>query len=249
MGVREFLADKWARLKAWARSVPPDVWIGLAIGFVTLLVIWMTYKKSGNSNSASTSTDNPIVGDTSPGSLTTIPGLSSSANPPSAYSFPDLTQLWTQNSNLPPITTSPHAVQTPDTGYMSTLNQNELNGQNAVIAAIAQAAAATKAFLNNASPLDETTIAQTIQPKPIVNPFLAAASPIDETQIARSVQSSSLATTSYLQAASPLDESSIARVTAPAPAPAPIPITQHYTILSSPAYAPIKAAKNDIGIY
>ena len=62
------LAEAWLRFKAWAHSVPPDVWIGLAIAFVTLIVIWLAYRKSGGSSSTTTTSDNgtsngnPITG-------------------------------------------------------------------------------------------------------------------------------------------------------------------------------------------
>lgn len=92
---RDKLGELWYRVKAWAKSVPPDVWIGLVIAFVTLIVIYLAYRKAGSSSSSGQSTTDPIVGQS--GVVGTTPLTSqplSSADVISPGTF-DISQLWT----------------------------------------------------------------------------------------------------------------------------------------------------------
>jgi len=61
--VRAWLGDKWARLKAYVKSIPPDVWIGLGIGALALLLAWLAFRNKGTSSTSSDglSTSNPII--------------------------------------------------------------------------------------------------------------------------------------------------------------------------------------------
>lgn len=62
MNAKEWLGDKWARLKAYVRSIPPDVWLGLGIGALALLLAWLAFRNRGaSSGDSGLSTDNPIL--------------------------------------------------------------------------------------------------------------------------------------------------------------------------------------------
>lgn len=82
-GAKAWIGDKFARLHAYIKSVPPDVWLGLAIGAGVLILAWLAYRKSqGSSSSGSTdgtvttSTDTPVIPDTSvSGTNNIIPSL------------------------------------------------------------------------------------------------------------------------------------------------------------------------------
>lgn len=80
-GAKAWIGDKFARLHAYIKSVPPDVWLGLAIGAGVLILAWLAYKHSqgsstGQDGTVTTSTDTPIIPDTSTsGTNNIIPSL------------------------------------------------------------------------------------------------------------------------------------------------------------------------------
>ena len=179
--VKGKLGDLWYRLKAWAHSVPPDVWIGLAIAAATLIVVWLAYKKAGGSSVSGTDTGIPID------NLPVSGGSSSNGSNDTLPTIPILD--WGPNK-LPgnPSIVKPTAG-TPDVGLNAALqniyNQNESNGQNATIAAFQRQQAATMAYYNSAFP-DESTIARAIQ-KPIAT-LTPSAPNHDESTIAKIIQ-------------------------------------------------------------
>lgn len=91
---RDKLGELWYRVKAWATSVPPDVWIGLIIAFVTLIVIYLAYRKAGSSSSNGLSTSDPILGAANAAAAPLSAPLSSQdVVSPGMF---DISQLWTR---------------------------------------------------------------------------------------------------------------------------------------------------------
>lgn len=166
--VKGKLGEVWYRLKAWAHSVPPDVWIGLAIAAATLIVVYLAYKKAGGSSSTVSGTDTGIPIDNLP-----VSGGSSSSSSlgplPTIFDFgPSKGPVTGDNGNstLGKLDFRGFGTPPPDLGLNAALqniyNQNEANGQNATIRAFQQQQAATQAFYNSSFP-DESAIAKIIQ--------------------------------------------------------------------------------------
>lgn len=144
--VRDKLGAGWARIKAWAKSVPPDVWIGLAIAAATLIVVWMAYRRGGGSTTDSGS----ITGDSSgaganSGSLPTLPTIPDNpfTNPFSGGNGGGGSKK--QRAGPMTITLDPWTPRKQQQGL-------DL-----------QAYWKTNAIINSASQQDESTIAKTIQ--------------------------------------------------------------------------------------
>lgn len=195
------LGELWYRIRAWAHSVPPDVWIGLAIAFVTLIVVYLAYRKAGSSSSDGLSTSNPIVGTSgTPGtsSLTSQPLTSSDVVSPGMF---DISQLWTRPASAVsgnPASGNPPVGRVPSTLkeiFQSATTRDESvtakysSNTNSVYADNAKAAALASQMQNGANLVqqqydlyqqqsaapDESVIAKVLQAiKPAATPKPAA---------------------------------------------------------------------------
>jgi len=224
------LAEAWLRFKAWAHSVPPDVWIGLAIAFVTLIVIWLAYRKSGGSSSTTTTSDNgtsngnPITGPVlgSP-IVANTPILSNPIIPPPILDWGPIKAITKPIIGKP----SPSGAVVPVVSQ-DVWNKIEGNGQQGTIAA-QQAAAARLAVLQNVYNTNEAngqnaTIAAVKAQQLQTATVIKSATTRDESMIVKAIQP---VPTSVVSSATTRDESKIVAAikstfTPKAPAPAPI---------------------------
>lgn len=183
-GARDKLAGLWERVKAWARSVPPDVWIGLAIAAATLIVVYLAYRKSGSSSDGLSTTD-PVIGQSdTPG---TTPLTSQDVISPGAF---DISQLWTRPTAGAPGKPGKAAGGLKETidHIQGVFNQNELNGQNATIAAFSRSQAQQRAVITSATTRDESAIVRSIQKPLTPSPIITSATTRDESVVAKIIQ-------------------------------------------------------------
>ena len=192
---RDKLGDLWARLKGWAHSVPPDVWIGLAIAAATLIVVYLAYKKAGSSSNDGLSTSNPIIGQSNtPG---TTPLTSQDVTGSNSGLF-DISKLWTdpkQGSPGKPGHDKPGYTYVPST--LAQIIKSATTRDESVTARMSSNTNSAYASMVAISPYvqsiasnvpDESRIARSIQMPAAPSPIITSATTRDESVVAKIVQ-------------------------------------------------------------